>query len=68
MACDQTLDLDLEICLPKPFTSDSIAVFATAAPFIAQLRQSLLARRWPEIRTVVMAAFLAPHVERLERQ
>jgi hypothetical protein len=61
----RTLEIDLEICLPKPFTTEAIPAFAAAAPFIAQLRQSLLARRWPEVRAVIKADFLDQHVQRL---
>ncbi len=65
---DHTIEGDLEICLSKPFTTEAISAFTAAAPFIAQLRQSLLARRWPEVRAAIKAEFLDGHVERLARQ
>lgn len=65
---DHTPDVDLEICLPKPFTTESIPAFAAAAPFIDLLRQSLLARRWPEVRAIIKSGFLNAHVEQLTRK
>lgn len=68
MPQDHTLEVDLEIFLSKPFTTEAIPAFAAAAPFIAQLRESLLTRRWPEMRAVIRASYLDLHVERLARQ
>lgn len=68
MLRDHTPEVDLEICLQKPFTTGSIPAFAAALPFIDQLRQSLLARRWSEVRAVIRSGFLDAHVERLTRK
>jgi hypothetical protein len=62
---DDSLKADLEIRLPKPFTTDAIPAFAAVAPLVSQLRESMLVRRWPEMRATILDRFLAGHVERL---
>lgn len=66
MLHDDSLEVDnLVACLSKPFTTDAIPAFAAAAPFLLQLRESMLARRWSEVCPVIKNRFLNAHVEQL---
>lgn len=60
MLHDDPLEVDLVAFLPKPFTTEAIPPFAAAAPFVSALRQSVLTRRWKEMRAIILTRLGRP--------